>query len=167
MTTTMKPVPARSARTSVSPAAAEIKLIHIAKTALGMDDDTYRAMLQAQTGKTSSKLLTAAERRKVLAHLKRAGFDRRPQHTTGPDTAALMTKLRALWWSLADAGAVTRPASHQACDDAIEAWALRSLSTACPPVQRLRFAGLDQMQALVEQLKAWVRRVGARSRHAA
>jgi phage gp16-like protein len=53
---------------------AELAKIHIAKKELGMDDDTYRAMLKQLTGFTSSKDLNAFERRKVLEHLKKAGF---------------------------------------------------------------------------------------------
>jgi phage gp16-like protein len=53
---------------------AELAKIHIAKKELGMDDDTYRAMLKQLTGFPSSKDLNAFERRKVLEHLKKAGF---------------------------------------------------------------------------------------------
>jgi phage gp16-like protein len=53
---------------------AELAKIHIAKKELGMDDDTYRAMLMQLTGFTSSKDLNGFERRKVLEHLKKAGF---------------------------------------------------------------------------------------------
>jgi phage gp16-like protein len=53
---------------------AELAKIHIAKKELGMDDDTYRAMLMQLTGFSSSKDLNAHERRKVLEHLKKAGF---------------------------------------------------------------------------------------------
>ena len=147
----------------------EIKLIHIGRQALGMDDDTYRALLaRLGHGKTSSKDLTELERLEVLRHMKNSGFVIRPR----PGSAAAkangwartpeMTKLRALWWGLADAGAVTRPASHQACDDALDAWAVRQLSTQQPALDALRFASAAQMQALIEALKQWHQRLGLR-----
>lgn len=47
--------------------------IHIDQTALGMDDDTYRAFLQRLTGKTSSKDMTTAQRALVLAEMTHLG----------------------------------------------------------------------------------------------
>ena len=47
--------------------------IHIGQTALGMDDDTYRAFLQRLTGKTSSKDMTTAQRALVLAEMTHLG----------------------------------------------------------------------------------------------
>lgn len=150
-------------------AAHEIKLIHIGRSALQMDEDSYRALIaRLGNGATSSKGLNAMQRRAVLDHMKLCGFKPRPQ----PGSAAArnngwhhtpeMTKLRALWWALADVDAVTRPDSHQACDDAINAWAVRQLSTGKPPLDALRFASGEQMQTLIEALKQWANRVGAR-----
>lgn len=88
--------------------------IHIAKKQLGLDDDTYRAMLQAHGGVTSSKDLSILGAAKVLAHLERSGF--KPKASTanrirpgvGADRAPLMGKVEALLadaarpWSYAD-----------------------------------------------------------------
>ena len=52
----------------------EIKLIHIAKQQLGMDDETYRAMLWSVERVKSSTALDFAGRKKVLDHLKACGF---------------------------------------------------------------------------------------------
>lgn len=52
----------------------EIQLIHIAKQQLGMDDETYRAMLWAVARVKSSKELDFAGRKKVLDHLKACGW---------------------------------------------------------------------------------------------
>ena len=50
---------------------AEIAKIHIARAQLGLDDDTYRAMLYGVTARVySAAELTAAERRAVLDHLR-------------------------------------------------------------------------------------------------
>jgi len=78
------------------------------------------------------------------------GWQREPQ----------MRKLRAMWWMLADAGHVDTPADVDACTAAVEAWALRQLSTSLPPLAALRFATGPQMNSLVEAMKAWCDRVG-------
>lgn len=76
--------------------------IHIAKKELGMDDDTYRAMLQNVAGVRSAKELNAAGAAKVLAHLKRCGWKpktaakvgRKPKPPAG--RGAVMGKVEAL-----------------------------------------------------------------------
>jgi len=150
-------------------AIAEIKLIHVAKGALHMDDATYRAILADKgAGATSSTQLTAPQRQAVLQHLKACGFVAKARpgspaaKASGWVRSPEMTKLRALWWALADVQAVTRPASHQACDDALNAWAVRQLGTATPPLAALRFASGEQMRQLIEALKQWAHRVGAK-----
>lgn len=81
--------------------------IHIAKKALGMDDATYRAMLQSVGGATSSKDLTEAGVKKVLAHLQRCGWTPTTATNTGKKPSvgrgrkALVGKIEAL---LAEAG---------------------------------------------------------------
>ena len=54
----------------------DLAKIHIAKKQLGLDEETYRAMLQMVAGVESAADLTADGRRKVLAHLSKAGFKR-------------------------------------------------------------------------------------------
>ncbi|WP_141670974.1 phage protein GemA/Gp16 family protein, partial [Gilliamella sp. GillExp13] len=51
-----------------------IKLIHIAKTQLNLDDDTYRHLLLTITKKTSTKNMTVWELEKVITNLKLKGF---------------------------------------------------------------------------------------------
>lgn len=80
--------------------------IHIAKKQLGLDDATYRAMLQTHGGVTSSKNLSPVGAAKVLAHLERSGFKPKAaahgkKPNTTPDRAAQIRKVEAL---LADAG---------------------------------------------------------------
>lgn len=80
----------------------EIQLIHIAKQQLGMDEDTYRAMLHAVAGVRSSVELGAAGRTKVLAHLKTCGFKvqgrqaGQTHQTLASDKHALERKIGAL-----------------------------------------------------------------------
>lgn len=151
-------------------ASTEIKLIQIGRRALGLDDGTYRLMLSNLTGgKTSSTALTPAERQAVLTHMKARGFTVKPK---APAQALDETwhrepqlrKLRAMWWTLADAGHVDRPANAAACTEAVEAWAIRHLSAGgakhLAPLSAIRFASGPQMNDLVEGMKKWLRRVG-------
>lgn len=52
----------------------DIQLIHIAKQQLGLDEETYRAMLMSVGGKSSSSELDIKGRKAVLDHLKACGF---------------------------------------------------------------------------------------------
>lgn len=61
----------------LNPAAYSNKLIatvHIAKNQLGMDDDSYRALLQHTTGKNSCSKMSLAELGQVIAAMKQKGF---------------------------------------------------------------------------------------------
>ena len=147
-------------------AATEIKLIQIGRRALGLDETTYRAMLaNLAGGKTSSTLLTAEERQTVLRHLKAKGFVVKPKDTSasamnGWQREPQMRKLRAMWYVLADAGHVERPADMAACNDAIEAWGkVQLLGSPVGRLDKLRFANGAQMDKLIEQMKRWLARL--------
>ena len=143
-------------------AAREIRLIQMGRSQLKLDDDTYRQMLANLCGgKTSSKALTAQERQRVLAHLKSRGLLIKRMgdgQTHDPGRRApQMRKLGAMWYLRAAGGVVDRPANAEACDAAIETWAKRQL----PELDAIRFADGQQMSKLIEEIKAWGRRVGA------
>lgn len=81
----------------------EIQLIHVGKQQLGMDDETYRAMLWSVAQVKSSTELDFAGRKKVLDHLKASGFkvvSKRAGTTARPtpskDKTAQVAKIRAL-----------------------------------------------------------------------
>ena len=87
----------------------EIQLIQMGRAYLHQDDDTYRAMLAGMCGgKTSSKDLNWQERKKVLDHYKACGFVIKSKTVTGGAHEDAMSKLRAIWYALAEAGAVRR-----------------------------------------------------------
>ena len=96
-----------------------IRLIHVAKRDLSMDDDTYRAILQRIGKKASSADLTIPELEKVLEHLKRSGFKVRskakpaqakPSRPLAQDGES--KKIRALWLFLHELGAVKNPSEE-------------------------------------------------------
>lgn len=90
----------------------ELARIHIAKNELGMDDETYRAMLQNVAGVASSKDLTEAGFKKLMAHFKRCGWKPKAKPgkpSVGRSKQALISKVEALLteaklpWAYADA----------------------------------------------------------------
>ena len=75
--------------------------IHIAKKELGLDDETYRAMLQQATKHSSCADMHISDLYRVMEHLKQLGykpaarkFGKRPN--PAKDKAALMGKVEAL-----------------------------------------------------------------------
>lgn len=151
----------------------EIVLIQLAKTFFakrdGLTDADYRAGLMMVTGKASSAALNADERDKLLKHYKAKGFVVKPK-TDKPARAASsayirepqVKKLLAMWYALANVGAVTQPATHGAASEAVQAWAKAQLAThELGPMDALRFATGPQLRHLVEAMKQWGLRVGA------
>ncbi|HFV6262259.1 TPA: phage protein GemA/Gp16 family protein, partial [Escherichia coli] len=57
-----------------------IKLIHVARRELQLDDDTYRAFLMQNTGKISCRELTVAQLELVLDAMKERGFKKQNKH---------------------------------------------------------------------------------------
>jgi phage gp16-like protein len=88
----------------------DLAKIHIAKKQLGMDDDTYRAMLRSVAGVDSSAALNPVGMAKILAHLERCGFKPKAKPGKRPSVtgnrAGLIGKIEA---QLADVG---RPWSY-------------------------------------------------------
>lgn len=114
---------------------AQLRAIQAARRQLGLDDDTYRAMLEAQTrtparpGKRSAADLTVAEGARVLDWLKRAGAVNpkaaaRPGHVPDtkrrpiarPERQPMLAKIHAL---LAELGRVTGEPHGMAYADAV------------------------------------------------
>ena len=52
--------------------------IHIAKGQLGMDDDSYRALLRRVAGVESSKDLNSRQAGRLMVELERLGFKPKP-----------------------------------------------------------------------------------------
>jgi phage gp16-like protein len=90
----------------------ELAQIHIGKAQLGLDDETYRAMLKAVAGVSSSAELDHAGRRRVLEHMRSRGWKNDRKRVTPPaaiqSKQALMRKIAAMLhaadrsWAYAD-----------------------------------------------------------------
>ena len=141
--------------------------IHVLKGLLKLQEDDYRALLVNLVGKQSCKDMTTAQQVVVRTHMdklaQRMGVQtmaRKP--AAGTVERPQVRKLQAMWWALADVDAVARPDSPAACLRAVEAWAKRQASNGkFGPFDALRFADAQQLNKLIEEMKAWGQRVGA------
>jgi Mu-like prophage protein gp16 len=82
----------------------QLSKIHIAKKDLGLDDDTYRALLSRITGQSSAKDLSPLQVAKVLQEFERLGWKAkqgRDKPKPAADKAKLVGKIEA---QLAEAG---------------------------------------------------------------
>lgn len=123
--------------------------VHIAQKDLGMDEETYRAVISRITkGKAdSAKALSDAALNDLLEEFKRLGWKAK----AAPRTATkdpLSGKIRALWMALADAG-VVRDRSEAALRGYVERMTGKS---------DLRFCDVRQKGRLIESLKQWAAR---------
>ncbi len=125
-----------------------IGMIHVAKNQLGLDDDTYRALLLDLTGKDSCATMTVKEQWRVIEELKRKGFQKKPTHkgkrlVSDPQAK----KIRALWLTMADCG-IVRDRSEKALASCMRRFTGRTLEDAT----------VKQCQAMIEILKQWLGR---------
>lgn len=80
-----------------------LALLHVAKRDLGLDEDSYRAVLNRVTGKTSSRDMNASERDAVFAEFRRLGFRPASRSSRTRLEGRYAAKLQALWiagWNL-------------------------------------------------------------------
>ncbi|OBS10808.1 gp16 family protein [Acidihalobacter prosperus] len=126
---------------------AQLAKIHIARQQLGMDEETYRAMLQRIAGVTSAKALTPTGIGRVLEHLRSIGFKDKNARRPNPHISreAQIGKIEAL---LADAG---RPWGYA---DAIA-------KRVCQ-IDAVAFCNGDQLQKIIAALAIDQRRRKAR-----
>ena len=137
-----------------------IRLIHVAKRDLSLDDDTYRSILQRFGRKESSSDLTVPELEQVLEHLKRSGFKVRSKGKPAKPKAvkakpsrplaqdAESKKIRALWLFLHELGAVKNPS-----EEALAAYVKRIAG-----VDALQWISGEQAERLIKTMKKWAMR---------
>lgn len=131
-----------------------IKLIHVAKRELKLDEPTYREILRSHGGSDSTSDMSVSALTKVVNHLKRSGFVVRSKAAAGgsaPRIARPMAddpqsrKIRALWLFLHQVGQVNNPSEV----------ALARYCKRITGVDALQFASFQQANRLIETLKKW------------
>lgn len=133
----------------------QIGAIHALKARIGLDDDSYRDVLQSETGKRSAKGLSSAEAWRVMERLKvlsggRTEAQARPgaagaQRLDGPFAAVC----RAFWLAAYNLGVV-----QDRTDRALVAFVARQTG-----IDHLNWVrdGADARKA-IEALKSWISR---------
>lgn len=133
----------------------ELAAIHTAKKQLGLDDDTYRAMLAAETGKRSAGDLDAGERARVIERLRQAGFGRKESPAKARGNYVYHERrehrlIAALWrdlWLLGEIG----DAGPRALDHFVQRQA---------GVAALKWLAPEAAHSVVQALKDWLGRCG-------
>ena len=141
-----------------------IKLIHVGRRELGMDDESYRAMLSnipRLEGATSSKDLSVPNLKVVLEVLKSKGFKVVPNPKKAAKTAPKTDKkmaddaqskmIRHLWLELHNKGAVRDPSET----------ALTRFVANRVQVEALQWLSTAQASRVIEHLKKWLKRANS------
>jgi phage gp16-like protein len=126
---------------------ADLAAIHVGKKDLGLDDETYRAMLSNLThGRIISAAdATADERRTIIEHLRKLGFKKIPPR---PADNAQDRMARGLWLECAKSGAI-----RDRREKAFLKFAKRITG-----VDRLEWMNAEDANKLIEALKSMKRR---------
>ncbi|MFT4162838.1 regulatory protein GemA [Shinella sp.] len=133
--------------------------IHAAAKLAGLDDDTRRAKLQNIVGKSSTRDMTPAERRRVLEVFENEGYaSRKPPRVDGrtkklPFDGKYVPKFRALWIALYNLGVI-----DDRRDSAIEAFALGRQVKGLSDVRFIHHH--RDGESVVEGMKAMLTRAG-------
>lgn len=136
-----------------------IRLLHVAKRDLLLQDDVYRqVLLTASSGRASSSSdMTLPELELALSRFKRDGFKVRTKGNSRPDKPTPprrqaddpeARKIRALWLMLHNLGAVKNPS-----EAALAAYVKRLTK-----VDDLHWVNGLQAETLIETLKKWALR---------
>ena len=132
-----------------------IRVVHVAKRELGLDEEAYRDVLQSATGKRSTSDMAEFELRRLLDHLKTCGFKVKSarksarKHDVPMDQHEQSRKIRALWLQLADMGIIRDPSEAALCR-----WIKRETG-----VEALAWLDGDQASHSIEKLKKWNQRI--------
>ena len=125
--------------------------MHVAKKQLGLDDDTWRDLLERETGKRSSKDMTDRERGRVLEVLKNQGFKPASKASRKGLEGKYAPKLQALWIAGYNLGLIRNKE-----DAALLAFVKRQ--TGIDHTRFLRYA--EDGACAIEALKGWLERDG-------
>lgn len=131
--------------------------IHVAKKQLGLDDDTYRAVLVRVTGKESAREMSEIERQRVVEALRKRGFKKASKPSRNKAAGPYRGKLQALWIAMWNLGLAA-----DGTDAGLTAFVRRQTR-----VDHTRFLiHHDDATAVIEALKDWMaREAGVDWRH--
>ncbi|KGQ61068.1 gp16 family protein [Gallibacterium anatis] len=141
-----------------------IKLIHIAKHKLRIDEDTYRTILSNETGKNSCKEMTIAELIKVFEHFEKTGFKRTTKRKYSPTSSSakvkhdIALKIRAIWIEMHKQGVI-----RDGSEDALNSFVRNVVNPILQQQDRplvLNVQSLDYKfgSIVLERLKKWQQR---------
>lgn len=130
-----------------------IARIHVAKKQMAMDDDSYRGLLRRVGGAESCTAMDMHALERVISEFERLGFRK-----TGPKRAKreklagapVATKIRALWMSLWNLGAI-----HDPGEPALEAFCKRMAG-----VEKLQWLTPSMADRVIRGLYGWLERAG-------
>ncbi|MCC7097293.1 MAG: regulatory protein GemA [Thermomonas sp.] len=128
-----------------------LKMMHVARRDLGLDEDDYRAVLERVTGKRSAAVMTNGERQACVDEFKRLGFAATQKASRTRLDGPYAGKLRALWLSAWHLGI-----ARDRRDSALTAFVERQTGIASTRWLRNAY----DAQAAIEGLKAWIAREG-------
>lgn len=146
-----------------------LRLVHVARRTLQLDEESYRDLLEVSTGKRSAAKLSLGELEHMLQVLKALGFVPTPKKQQEGQCTSLSTfrakapqvaKIRALWGEMARQGVIRDGSS---C--ALNAWVQRMTARLNGGVGVAEVRWLDASLAVkvLEALKRWQHRVGTAS----
>lgn len=134
-----------------------IKMIHVAKNQLTMDDDTYRDSLFAIAAKRSCSDMNIGELSMVLEFMKSKGFKLKPKKKYSPKTSdkpgkTPLDKLRQLWIQMSHEGFI-----RDGSETALNKWAMNQSQRLNNGVaiEKLEWLTPKLLHALIEHLKQW------------
>jgi len=130
----------------------DLAMIHIAKKELGLDDDTYRAVLWQVARVESSKDLDHAGRAALLDHFKARGWIKK-KPTKAKQAVKLSNEpqhkmIRGLWLELHANGTVIDPSEK----------AIARFIKNQTKIDRMEWLSVNQASQIIERLKSWLNR---------
>lgn len=131
-----------------------IKLIHVARRDLQLDDDTYRAFLLQCTGKTSCRELSVAQLEQVLDAMKERGFKKQKKHPRRRFKGHVTPreKVYKVWQQMAEDGFIT-DGGDVALDKYVQR--LTAKRNGGQGVSTLAWCHGDTLLIVLETLKQW------------
>ena len=123
--------------------------IHCAKRDLGLDDDTYRDVLERVAGARSAKDLTDEQIVRCLEELRRQGAKPQGKVKAAVSGNPHVRHVWALWGSICRLGGAHTPSRA----------GLRSYIEKRTGVTEPEWLAPQQLNSIIEQLKTWERRL--------